>query len=186
MPSESLPQKFLALFPTIKTGQPPKEVVRFSCLCVDSVLDFCYSNLQTIRKSREWGLTMTKYRTKQRQTLLDFLSCHPDEQLSAKQIAAPLKEEGVSMSAVYRNLSELEAEGKVRRCSKPGARDVFYQYIAPCRGCLHLSCTKCGKTFHMHQNQADTLVRQLAETEAFRLDLGNTILYGLCKNCREV
>ena len=113
---------------------------------------------------------MTKYRTKQRQTLLAFLSCHPDEQLSAKQIAAPLKEEGVSMSAVYRNLSELEAEGKVKRYSKPGARDVFYQYIAPCRGCLHLSCT---------------LVRQLAETEAFRLDLGNTILYGLCKNCRE-
>ncbi len=171
--------------PTNKPDSLPKRLSGFPCLCVDSVLDFWYSDLQTIRKSREWGLTMTKYRTKQRQTLLAFLSCHPDEQLSAKQIAAPLKEEGVSMSAVYRNLSELEAEGKVKRYSKPGARDVFYQYIAPCRGCLHLSCTKCGKTFHMDQDQADTLVRQLAETEAFRLDLGNTILYGLCKNCRE-
>ena len=91
---------------------------------------------------------MPKYMTKQRKTLLSYLSGHADEKLSARQIEADLKQEGISISAVYRNLSELEKEGKVRRVNQSGSREVFYQYTdsAHCKECLHLSCEKCGKT----------------------------------------
>ena len=45
----------------------------------------------------------------------------------------------------------LETEEKVRRSSKSGTREVYYQYLdaESCKGALHMSCIKCGKTFHM-------------------------------------
>ena len=54
---------------------------------------------------------MSKYMTKQRKALLNYLSAHADEKLSAKQIEENLSGEGISISAVYRNLSDLEKEG---------------------------------------------------------------------------
>lgn len=129
---------------------------------------------------------MAKYKTKQRQTLLDYLTDHADEQLSARQIASSLEAAGISLSAVYRNLSELEAEGKIKRTSKAGARDVLYQYIAAeaCVGSLHLSCTKCGRIFHMNTAQASALLTQVEQNEAFTVDKSDTILYGICKHCK--
>ena len=51
---------------------------------------------------------MPKYMTKQRKNLLAFLEQHADEELSAKIIESELGGMGVSISAVYRNLSDLE------------------------------------------------------------------------------
>ena len=70
---------------------------------------------------------MLNYSTRQRKALLAYLSRHPDELLSARQIAAALEQEKISLSAVYRNLAQLEAEEKVRRSSKTGTREVYYQ-----------------------------------------------------------
>ncbi|MBQ2429166.1 MAG: hypothetical protein II264_11840 [Ruminococcus sp.] len=50
---------------------------------------------------------MPKYMTKQRKALLAFLSGHADEELTAKQLETALSGEGISISAVYRNLSDL-------------------------------------------------------------------------------
>ena len=128
-----------------------------------------------------------KYMTKQRKALLRYLSQHADETVSAKQIEAALSGEGISISAVYRNLSELEREGKIRRVNQSGSREVFYQYTdgAHCRECLHLSCEKCGKTYHMNTEGAQMLVQNLAQSDAFAIDKANTVLYGVCKDCRE-
>ena len=73
---------------------------------------------------------MAKYVTKQRRQLLDYLSRHTDEQMTARQIADALTQENISLSAVYRNLSDLEADGLLKRSVREGTRDVFYQYIA--------------------------------------------------------
>ena len=79
---------------------------------------------------------MAKYVTKQRRQLLDYLSRHTDEQMTARQIADALTQENISLSAVYRNLSNLEADGLLKRSVREGTRDVFYQYIylAVCAG----------------------------------------------------
>ena len=125
--------------------------------------------------------------TKQRKALLNYLSMHADERLSAKQLEDALKIEGISISAVYRNLSELEKEGKVRRVNNSGSREVFYQYTdgAHCKDCLHLSCEKCGKTYHMNSAVAQTLIENLAQSDEFTIDKANTVLYGVCGDCRE-
>ena len=129
---------------------------------------------------------MPKYMTKQRKTLLQYLSLHADEKLSAKQIEADLSGEGISISAVYRNLSELEREGKIRRVNQSGSREVFYQYTdgAHCKECLHLSCEKCGKTYHMNTQGAAMLIENLAQSDEFTIDKTSTVLYGVCKDCR--
>ena len=56
---------------------------------------------------------MSRYSTRQRKLLLDYLSAHPHQLLSAGEIARDLREREVSLSAVYRNLAQLEAEGKI-------------------------------------------------------------------------
>lgn len=130
---------------------------------------------------------MSKYMTKQRKAMLSFLSLHADETLSAKQLEAALSSEGVSISAVYRNLAELEKEGKVRRVNQSGSREVFYQYTdgAHCKECLHLSCEKCGKTYHMNSEVAQMLVQNLAQSDEFAIDKASTVLYGVCRDCRD-
>ena len=130
---------------------------------------------------------MSKYSTQQRKALLHYLSEHPDEHLSTRQIAQALAAEKISLSAVYRNLAALEAEGKVRRCARPGTREVFYQYTdaAPCKGVLHMTCTQCGQTFRLSEQTAARLTAQLDEREGFALDCGETVLFGVCRNCRK-
>ena len=130
---------------------------------------------------------MSKYMTKQRKALLSFLSAHADEELTARQLEQALCEQGVSISAVYRNLSELEKEGKIRRISKSGSREVFYLYTDAhaCRESLHLSCKKCGKTYHMNSQCADMLINNLAQNDEFTIDKSDTVLYGVCKACKK-
>ena len=130
---------------------------------------------------------MPQYKTKQRALLAQFLSRHPDETLSAREIAAALAGEGVSVSAVYRNLSRMEEEGLVRRASKAGSRETFFRYVEaePCRHSLHMSCKRCGKTYHMDDRGAEELIRALTQNEHFALDRTETVLYGVCGTCRK-
>lgn len=130
---------------------------------------------------------MAKYNTKQRTALLNFLEQHADEVFSAREIAEVLSVVHISVSAVYRNLSELEAEGKIHKRSKSGSREAYYQYInaKSCKGCLHLSCKQCGKTFHMDTDIAERLTAQLDLVNGFSLDKGNTVLYGVCEDCKK-
>ena len=129
---------------------------------------------------------MGKYRTKQRRILLSYLSSHPDQALTARQIAEELAGEGISLSAVYRNLAEMEAAEEIKRLSQCGVREALYQYVATpdCRGSLHLSCKKCGKTLHMDPGEAVEILRRVAQTDQFSIDVGETVLYGVCGSCK--
>ncbi len=130
---------------------------------------------------------MQEYKTRQRRLLTEYLSQHPDEKLSVKQIAAALAGEGISLSAVYRNLSALENSGMVKKCGIKGGREVFYQYmdIQQCREHLHLSCKKCGKIFHLNTKDSDAFVNVIAGSEGFVVDKVKTIIYGTCRECQE-
>ena len=68
---------------------------------------------------------MSKYNTKQRQTLLEYLCMHPDTKFTAKALTDALRDKNISQSAVYRNLSELEREGRVRKSMSHGSREAL-------------------------------------------------------------
>jgi len=143
--------------------------------------------LRTICKSRKGAAALPKYMTRQRKTLLAYLRDRADEPLSAQAIADALRDEGISLSAVYRNLAELEAAGLVRRSLAEAGREASYQFIgaAACRDCLHLTCKRCGRTFHMDAGGAEELEHIVARTEGFALDKSDTVLYGVCETCRD-
>ena len=48
-----------------------------------------------------------------------------------------------------------------------------------------MSCVKCGKTFHMASGNAALFAKHLAQSEQFTLDAADTILYGICSDCKE-
>ncbi len=130
---------------------------------------------------------MAKYLTRQRRRLLAYLSEHTDEQLTARQIADSLAKDNISISAVYRNLSALEEDGLLKRSVREGTREAFYQYIdtEECKDSLHLSCRICGKSVHLGEREANQLLHSTFESTGFQIDKNETILYGVCADCRK-
>ena len=66
---------------------------------------------------------MKVYHTEQRKSILDYLESRQDACVTAGEVAAALSA-AVSKSAVYRNLADLEKEGKVVRVSTHGGRSA--------------------------------------------------------------
>lgn len=128
---------------------------------------------------------MLKYETKQRKMLSVLLCANADKPLSVADIAAAVKQNGMSTSAIYRNLATLEEEGKVQRITLGGSKKVYYRYTGAkeCEKHLHLSCSKCGKTFHMDVPATNSLINEVLSKSDFKVDSLNTVLYGLCGKC---
>ncbi len=128
-----------------------------------------------------------QYNTKQREVLIKFFESHHDQSFSAEEIADQLKNEKISISAVYRNLADLEQDGKIRKVAKSGTHKAFYQFVDcdECKGHLHLTCTKCGKTEHLPDDDSNEIVKSVLQKSNFNLDSDNTILYGVCEKCRK-
>lgn len=130
---------------------------------------------------------MPEYTTTQRTLLLDFLSTHADETFCVDSICSRIGSQGVSKSAVYRNLAALEAQGKVQRLTKGGSRRAYYRYKAAreCTEHLHLSCEKCGRTYHMPLPATNTLIDSVKKNTDFEIDRTETVLYGVCGECKK-
>jgi len=130
---------------------------------------------------------MSTYVTEQRKHLHEFFSQHPHEMFSAKDLFGHMGSETVSVSAIYRNLSLLEKDGLVRRTTKNGNRESFFQYTGTeaCKEHIHLSCTQCGKTIHLALADSDLLVQDATIHNDFVINRAETVLFGLCGACRK-
>ena len=128
------------------------------------------------------------YSTKQREELVSFLEKHADEPLSVKQIAEGLKEKDISVSAVYRNISRLEKEGAVARIAKLGTNEDLFKYTLSkkCANCIHLTCTECGKTYHLENNETKKMEQGLQTNNGFYINKTKTVIYGVCKKCNGI
>ena len=128
-----------------------------------------------------------KYETKQRTTLLAFFAAHPDEAIPVSTITDTLSSSGISQASVYRNLALLESEGMIQRVAKEGTREAYFRYLKAegCKQHLHLSCTKCGKTFHLDLPSTENLIASVQNDANFEVDSSSTILYGICSSCKK-
>lgn len=128
---------------------------------------------------------MGQYSTEQRRAILEYLESKHDASVTAGEISEALSA-SVSKSAVYRNLADLEKEGKVVRISLAGDRAVGYRYAAghSCAGKIHISCVRCGKTEHVSASAAARFEQALASEDGFSLNKGECMLFGVCKDCR--
>lgn len=126
-----------------------------------------------------------QYNTKQREILISFFEANHDKCFCAEEIVEALKNSDISISAVYRNLSELESDKKIRKIVKSGTRKAFYQFLDcdECKDHLHITCTKCGKTSHLGVNESIFIAENVLKNAKFNIDKNNTVLYGLCDKC---
>ena len=128
-------------------------------------------------------LIMT-YKTGKRDSILGFLSDNSEKSFTLEQICGVITSDGHGKSTVYRLVSELVAQGTVRRISDGRTRHCTYQYVGDdeCRGHLHLKCRDCGRLYHLDHELSDELSQKLC-AEGFSIDEG-AMLFGKCRDCK--
>lgn len=132
----------------------------------------------------------TNYNTRQRRIIEESLEANKDKHLTADDLTDILKQNGsnVSRTTVYRTLEKLAGENKVRKYLFERNESACYQYIengSVCHEHFHLKCTKCGKLTHLDCEHISELCGHIESEHGFAVDLSKTVLYGLCRECRE-
>jgi len=126
------------------------------------------------------------YQTEQRKRLLAFLQKNPDGQYAIEEIIVHLAGEGApGKSTVYRLMSKLVEEGRVRRYTKGNGRQFLYQLIdgENCHDHWHLKCIRCGKLIHMDVDTTSFMQQSVRSKHHFFIDGDRTLLFGQCEEC---
>ena len=130
---------------------------------------------------------VTGYKTRQGELILEYLKTSEKPHLTAGDIAAHLRESGaVGVATVYRQLDKMVEAGLVRKYSLDGG--ACYQYVGEGGGCrehFHLKCLGCGALIHVDCEFLGGLAPHILEHHGFQVDNRRTVMYGLCKECRE-
>lgn len=124
-----------------------------------------------------------KYNTEQRNLIENYLSENEDKFVSSKDILEYMEKHNyeIGLTTIYRTLSMLEEENKVRTEIREHTK--YYQYISnECSEHFHLKCKKCGKMQHLDCEEFEHVSEHILEEHHFALD-HNTIIYGICEKC---
>lgn len=84
----------------------------------------------------------------------------------------------ISKSTIYRNLTILVEQGKLRKINMSVGPDRF-EYVI--KNHNHAICEICGKVFDFY---SDLKIKSIEKDINFKVD--NIILYGICQNCRSL
>ena len=127
-----------------------------------------------------------QYRTKQRDEILRFFMDHADRCCSVKEVSGQVD---AGEATVFRAVTALTESGMLRKFTVGTGRGecAFYQYAA-CGNRpehIHLKCERCGALFHMDCAFMETILSHFRDEHAFTVDCGKTVIYGLCRTCRE-
>lgn len=125
------------------------------------------------------------YNTMARKSLVQFLRSNRDRQFSSNEIAQVVSVSyHLGKSTVYRQLSELCAEGIVRRYVDE-KRHPLYQYFSEggCDSHFHMKCRQCGRLFHIDCPEMTQVADHVLEEHQFQIDRENTVLVGICEDC---
>ena len=125
------------------------------------------------------------YRTEQRKKLYEVFEENPHVSFSARELADRIGD-GISLSAVYRNLADLESSGRVAVSVLPGETTRRYRIatLGACAGHLHFSCEKCGQVTHLSEAETNAMGKVLA-ANGLQLDLAKTVISGVCRICQK-
>lgn len=129
-----------------------------------------------------------KYKTKQREHILNYLKTNEKKHVTAEEIIEYFKsiENPIGKSTVYRYLDNLVAENIIRKYISQERGSACFQYIKnqeSCNNHYHMKCIKCGALFHLECNEITDLQNHILQNHNFKLDICKTVLYGTCNNC---
>lgn len=130
-----------------------------------------------------------EYNTRQKRELLSFLKERGMQHFSVDDVVFEMQDRGerIGRSTVYRYLELLAEQGSVRKYqSVQGVTQ--YQHVqdaAQCDDHFHMMCSRCGNLFHVDCSLMGMLSRHLMADHGFALDPRETILVGVCEQCRQ-
>ncbi len=129
------------------------------------------------------------YRTKCRTYILEYLQNHKEKRFSASDIFTYLEQNGkkVDLATVYRNMEKMTENGVLLKYKTADGESSVYQYVEPHANCmehLHMQCSNCGKIIHLECEFMNEITNHLLKNHGFLLECKNSVLFGLCENCR--
>ncbi len=128
------------------------------------------------------------YNTRQSKLVYHFLQNNPHKHFSAEEVYFSLISNGdnIGRTTVYRQLDKLCDEKKVRKFFSGENNACCYQLESEhCHNHYHLKCSSCGTLIHTECDFLDKLTSHIFNDHQFKIDGSRTVLYGICKNCRE-
>ncbi|MCR5272970.1 MAG: transcriptional repressor [Lachnospiraceae bacterium] len=134
--------------------------------------------------------TRPKYKTKQREILVEFFKSKSGVHITAGDVCEHFKEQGlpIGQSTVYRQLESLVDEGIINKYIIDGNSPACFEYAGhesrdlkdPC---IHCKCEKCGKLIHLHCDELVEIKTHILEEHKFKVNPMRTVIYGLCEEC---
>lgn len=123
------------------------------------------------------------YNTKQRDEIVEFFNKHRGKCFTAKELIKS-GEVSVGEATVYRTLSRLTNQGLLKRFTD-GESGAAYQLneSEECSSHFHLKCERCQCLIHMDCEFMADMQRHILSSHGFSVDIGKTVIYGLCAEC---
>ncbi|MCR5294476.1 MAG: transcriptional repressor [Lachnospiraceae bacterium] len=132
----------------------------------------------------------SKYKTKQKEVLLEYLKTNPGVHITAADVCACFKKNGtpISQATIYRHLEKLVDEGLINKYIIDAGSPACFEYVgagSPPRAetCFHCKCEKCGRLIHLHCDELEEIQGHLLREHRFKIDPLRTVFYGLCEDC---
>lgn len=130
------------------------------------------------------------YNTKQGELILSLLRRQPGRHFTADDIISELARVGrsVGKATVYRHLDKLIKQGLVRKYIAEEGQSACFEFIDESGNCeqhYHLKCSECGRLLHVECGYLDELAQHISEHHGFAISPERTVLFGLCRECRE-
>ena len=128
------------------------------------------------------------YKTRQRDSILRYMTEHKDHHVTVNMISDYLSQQGtpVGTATIYRHLEKLVEQGCVRKYTVDASTGACFQYVEPntqCHEHYHLKCEKCGQLIHLKCHLAKELTEHIASSHGFTVDPLRTVFYGICREC---
>ena len=134
--------------------------------------------------------TRLKYKTRQKEMLIDYLSSVEGEHITANDVCEFFYFHGetIGQSTIYRHLESLVDEGIINKYVIDANSPACFEYMGreshlAGEVCFHCKCEKCGCLIHLHCDELSEIGKHLYNEHHFKLDPKRTVFYGLCENC---
>lgn len=131
--------------------------------------------------------TGKKYKTKQREVILQCIREHKDAYVTIQQILSYLTANHikVGLTTIYRNLERLEQEKEITKVSIDGMSGTCYRYLPQKSKSIlfYLKCQLCGNIVNIQCPELEHLYQHVSEEHHIVIDPGKTMFYGKCEQC---
>lgn len=130
------------------------------------------------------------YRTRQQEELRRILEKTPGRHYTVAQLRTLLMESGqpIGTTTIYRQLDKLVEDGVVQKYLLETGDSACYAFIGEheeCASHFHCKCEECGQLIHMDCEELAAIQKHILDHHGFCWNMGRTIFYGICDQCRK-